>query len=150
LTDATLVSSSSAVSAALQRSTSRRISTERWRAGRCCSALTNASRSVSRSCASSAGSAASGSTRASGIGSSQTFSGSVVTSASAGVPAPLRSIGRARRLRPSSMSRQTFVAILYSHDLNAARPSKRSALRHARNIASCTASSASNEEPSIR
>ena len=61
-----------------------------------------------------------------------------------------RSIGRARRLRPSSMSRHTLVAILYSHDLNAERPSKRSMLRQARSIASCTASSASNVEPSMR
>ena len=56
LTDATLVSSSSATSAAGQRRTSRRISTARCLGGRCCKAATNASRIVSRSSATSAGS----------------------------------------------------------------------------------------------
>ena len=56
LTEATLVSSSSATSVAFQRSTSQRISTARWRGGRCCSAATNASRIVSRATATSAGS----------------------------------------------------------------------------------------------
>ena len=56
LTEATLVSSSSATSVACQRSTSQRISTARWRGGRCCSAATNASRIVSRATATSAGS----------------------------------------------------------------------------------------------
>ena len=65
-------------------------------------------------------------------------------------PAGPRSIGRARRWRPLSMSRQTLVAIRYSHDRRAARPSKRSMLRHARTIVSWTASSASKLEPSIR
>ena len=60
LTDATLVSSSSATSVACQRSTSRRMSTARWRGGRCCSAVTNASRMLSRAAATSAGSAPSG------------------------------------------------------------------------------------------
>ena len=55
-TEATLVSSSSATSAAFQRSTSHRISTARWRGGRCWSAATNASRIVSRATATSAGS----------------------------------------------------------------------------------------------
>jgi hypothetical protein len=43
-----------------------------------------------------------------------------------------KSIGIARRLRPSSIVIQTFVAILYSHDRSAARPSNLSKLRHAR------------------
>ena len=69
LTEATVVSSSSATSVACQRSTSQRISTARWRGGRCCSAATKASRIVSRSTAISAGSrrrhhASSGSARA--------------------------------------------------------------------------------------
>src|SRR2546430_10785153 len=55
-TDATLVSSSSATSFAFQRRTSHRISTARWRGGRCWSAATNASRMVSRATATSAGS----------------------------------------------------------------------------------------------
>ena len=75
LTDATLVSSSSATSVACQRSTSRRISTARCRGGRCCSAATNARRIVSRAAASSAGSPSAGSTRASGMGWTQVFSG---------------------------------------------------------------------------
>ena len=37
-----------------------------------------------------------------------------------------RSIGRARRSRPFSMSRQTFVAIRYSHERSDERPSNRS------------------------
>jgi RNA polymerase sigma-70 factor (ECF subfamily) len=49
LTAATVVSSASATSAADQRSTSRRIRTARWRAGRCWSAATKASRIESRS-----------------------------------------------------------------------------------------------------
>jgi len=48
------------------------------------------------------------------------------------------------------MSRQTFVAIRYNHDLSADRASKRSMFRHARSSVSWTASSASNVEPSIR
>ena len=41
---------------------------------------------------------------------------------------------------PDSVSRQTFVAIRYNHVRSDARPSKRSRLRHARTIVSCTAS----------
>ena len=44
LTDATVVSRSSATSVACQRRTSRRISTARWRAGRCWRAVTKARR----------------------------------------------------------------------------------------------------------
>jgi hypothetical protein len=47
LTAADVVSSASAVSAAVQRSTSRRISTARWRGGRCWRAAMNARRMVS-------------------------------------------------------------------------------------------------------
>ena len=65
LTAAVVVSSASATSAADQRSTSRRISTARWRAGRCCSAATKASRIESRSATT---------TAASGTGSSQAIS----------------------------------------------------------------------------
>ena len=49
LTAAVVVSSKVATSAAGQVSTSRRISTARWRGGRCCSAATNASRRLCRS-----------------------------------------------------------------------------------------------------
>jgi hypothetical protein len=65
-----------AASVACQRSTSHRISAARCRAGRCCSAVTNASRIVSRATATSAGSALSGSTSLSGIGETQAASGS--------------------------------------------------------------------------
>ena len=77
LTDATLVSSSSATSVAFQRSTSRRISTARCRGGRCCSAATNARRIVSRATATLGRIVASGTTRPSGIGWIQVTSGSV-------------------------------------------------------------------------
>ncbi len=60
------------------------------------------------------------------------------------------SIGRARRWTLRSMSMQTLVAMRYSHDRTLERPSKPSAFRHARTMASCTASSASNPEPSMR
>ena len=61
-----------------------------------------------------------------------------------------RSIGRARRSFPLSMSRHTLVAIRYSHERSPDRPSKRSKPRQARSSVSCTASSASNADPSIR
>ena len=60
------------------------------------------------------------------------------------------SIGRARRSRPRSMSRQTLVAMRYSHERTLDRPSKASAARHARTMVSCTASSASKPDPSMR
>ena len=59
-TAATDVSSSSAISVACQRSTSARISAARCRGGRCCSAETNARRTVSRSIALSSGRCESG------------------------------------------------------------------------------------------
>jgi hypothetical protein len=48
------------------------------------------------------------------------------------------------------MSRHTLVAMRYSQDRSADRPSKLSNPRQARTIVSWTASSASKEEPSIR
>ena len=60
------------------------------------------------------------------------------------------SMGSSRRLRPLSASRQTLVAMRYSHDRIAERPSNRSNERHARSNVSWTASSASNAEPSMR
>ena len=70
-----------------------------------------------------------------------------VVSAELGGP---RSTGRARRWLLRSMSRQTLVAIRYSQDRTAERPSKLSAFCQARTIVSWTASSASKAEPSIR
>ena len=71
----------------------------------------NARRIVSRASASSAGSPSSGSTRASGTGSTHSDSGSIAAAGVSAVDGPLRSIGRARRLRPLSMSRHTLVAM---------------------------------------
>ena len=105
-TAATDVSSSSAISVACQRSTSARISAARCRGGRCCSAETNASRTVSRSIAASSGKCESG------IGCSHTTSAGTFRFSITGAPAGPKSIGRARRSRPLNMSRQTFVAIL--------------------------------------
>ena len=126
-----VVSSSSATSVACQRSTSRRIRTARCRGGRCCSAATNASRIDSRATASSAGSPSSGSTRASGIGWTQVVLGrrGAARTASAAATAargPSAAPGAAGR---SSMSRQTFVAMRYSHERSAERPSKPVAAR---------------------
>ena len=56
----------------------------------------------------------------------------------------------ARRWRPRSMSMQMFVAIRYSQDRTLDRPSNPSAARQARSMVSCTASSASKPDPSIR
>ncbi len=150
-TAGTLVPSVAAASVAGIRSTSHRISAARCRAGRCCSAVTNASLIVSRATAMSAGSPCSGSTRSSAIGEIQASSGrQSPNSASTGGEAGPRSIGSARRCRPRSMSRQILVAIRYSHDRTLERPSNPSAARQARSMVSCTASSASNPEPSMR
>jgi hypothetical protein len=59
-------------------------------------------------------------------------------------------MGVARRCRPESWSRHTFVAIRYSQERSAERPSKSARPRQARTIVSCTASSASKADPSIR
>ena len=56
----------------------------------------------------------------------------------------------ARRCLPFNRSKQTFVAIRYNHERTDERPSKRSNARHARTMVSCTASSASKAEPSMR
>lgn len=150
LTEATVVSRSSATSLAFHARTSRRISTARCLGGRCCSAATKARRTDSRATAASAGSATEGRMRPSGIGSSQVFSGSGLSAACASGVGPVRSTGRARLLPAFSMSRHTFVAIRYSHERSEERPSNLSKLRQARTSVSWTASSASKAEPSIR
>ena len=112
--------------------------------------MTKASLIDSLASATSAGSPSVGITRPSGMGSSQACSGRVApVKASAGDDGP-RSMARARRWRPRSMSRQTLVAIRYSHERIAERPSKLSIPFHARTMVSWTASSASKFEPSIR
>ena len=75
--------------------------------------------------------------------------GSAVSSSSI-EPAGPSSIGRTRRARSPIASRHTRVAMRESQVRRDARPSKRSRLRHARTIVSCTASSASAAEPSMR
>jgi hypothetical protein len=149
--DATVVPSSSAVSAADSCSTSRRISAPRWRGVSRCSAATKASLTVSLSTSCSAGSPLPSVSLASGIGSTQvrSLSGVGTWTPSARVGG-CNSIGKARRLRLRSMSMHTFVAIRCSQVRSDERPSKPPYSRHARTIVSCTASSASNGEPSIR
>ena len=141
LTEATLVSSRSAASLACHFKTSHRMSAARCFGGRCWSAATKASRNDSRCSASSSGV---------GSGVIQVTSGSSARFSNSGSCAGPRSIGLARRSRPASASKQTFVAIRYSHDLSPERPSNRSSDRQARTIVSCTASSASKAEPSMR
>ena len=111
----------------------------------------SASRSPSPAATTSAGSAASETTRASGIGSTHDTPapGSVIgaSGSSAGAPRP---DGSARRPRCSSAVRQTLVAIRYSHVRSDDRPSNVPYDRQARRYVSCTRSSASSSEPSIR
>src|SRR5207248_1173634 len=78
-------------------STSRRISTERWRGGRCCNAATKASRIDSRAAVTSAGSPSRSMTRSSPIGCTYMCSGSWSprTTSAVAVEGPI-SIGRAR------------------------------------------------------
>ena len=91
-----------------------------------------------------------GSTRSSGTGVTHRFSASIgPISPSAEWAGPM-SIGRARRFRPRSMSRQTLVAIRYSQDGSAERPSNVSMFFQARTMVSWAASSASKADPSMR
>ncbi len=78
------------------------------------------------------------------------FSSSCVRSGEPAGHGDVRSIGRARRCAAGPMSRHTLVAIRYSHVRSAARPSKPSNFDQARTIVSCTASSASKADPSMR
>ena len=65
----------------------------------------------------------------------------------AGAPSP---DGSGRRPRRSIAVRHTLVAIRYSQVRTDERPSNPSKDRHARRYVSCTRSSASSAEPSIR
>ena len=85
-----------------------------------------------------------------GAGSSQAESGSTSTGSVVAGTGDDRSIGRARRLRPRRLSRQTLVAIRYSHVRNDDLPSKESSPCQALTSVSWTASSASNSDPSMR
>ncbi len=151
-TDATVVSSKVATSAADQRSTSHKINTARCLGGRCCRAATKASRTELRRTACSAGSATGWISRSDGIGWTKADStrgepSEAITGAEGDGD---MSTGSARRLRDSSASRQTLVAILYSQDRIDERPSKLVSPFQARTRTSWTASSASTADPSIR
>ena len=141
LAAATLVSSSVAVSLAGQPSTSRAISAARCRGGSTCIAARNASSMVSRSTTTASGSS---------LGRRDLVEQLVR------IRLEPRHLGERsascvrRRDRARSMSRQTLVAIRYSQARNIVLPSKLSRLRQARRNVSCTASSASSNEASIR
>jgi hypothetical protein len=139
LAAATLVPSAEAVWLAGQPRTSRAISAARCLGGSACRAARNASEIVSRwmttaSGCSSLGAAASSSR--SGYGWSHGTSGGEFPAV--------------RREPRRSMSRQTLVAIRYSHARNCGPPSKPDRPHHAFRNVSCTASSASSNEASIR
>ena len=139
LAAATLVPRAEAVSVAGQPSTSLAISAARCLGGRTCRAARNASEIVSRRMATASGCSSLGaaaSSNWSGYGWSQGTSANEL-------PAVRRELRR-------SMSRQTLVAIRYSHARNCEPPSKPDRPRHAFRNVSCTASSASSNEASIR
>ena len=142
LTATTDMSSSSAVSFADQSTTSRRIRTARWRGGNSWTAARNASSIVSRWTATVSGSSSGGAI------SSRSRSGYGPIQGTSPIESSDRPAGR--RLARRIASRQTFVAIRYSHARRAAEPSKDSRPRHARRYVSWTASSASSKLPSIR
>ncbi len=125
-----VVPSRSATCPARQSSTSRKISTARCRADRCCNAATKASRIPAREAATAAGSARSAASSASANGCSHGTSGPASASGSPlGAPSP---DGSGRRPRRSSAVRHTLVAIRYSQVRTDDRPSNPSNDRHAR------------------
>ena len=151
LTEATVVSSSSATSAACQRSTSHRISTERWRAGQVLEGGDEGQADRLPSGGHVGRVAVGGDDPLVGDGLHPRVLGLRVAEHGVGdvVDGPI-SMGRARRWGLRCMSTQTLLAMRYSHDRSDERPSKPSIDRQARTIVSWTASSASEPEPSIR
>ena len=91
-------------------------------------------------------------TSASGKGCSHGISRCSSTFAMSGVAdGPFKSTGRTSRSRPSNHDKQAFVAIRYSQvRIDPRDSSYPSANRQARSIVSCTRSSASCSDPSIR
>src|SRR5208337_1818863 len=87
--------------------------------------------------------------KSSGKGPSQIGSATGAAGGALGSAERERPGGKVRRGRRSRASRQAFVAILYSHERNDARPSKVPSFCHARKRLSCTRSSASCKDPSI-
>ena len=120
------------------------------RGGSSCSAATNASRKLDRDTATAAGSARSAHTIASGSGSSHGTSERTSGCSGSSLGATIED-GSGRRPRPASAVRQALVAIRYSQVRSEARSlSNRPEARQARSRVSCTRSSASCTEPSIR
>jgi hypothetical protein len=85
----------------------------------------NATRIDSRDSATSAGSSVAGRARPSGMGWIHLLSGRRGPASESPDDDAARSMGNARRCRPCSMSRHTLVAMRYSHDRKADRPSNR-------------------------
>ena len=110
-----------------------------------------ARRTFVRDAATAAGSADSGRSSASGMGWSHGTSGVAAASGpsglSPGAPSP---DGSGRRPRVSIARRQALVAMRYSQVRSDERPSNWPKDRHARSSVSCTWSSASWTEPSMR
>jgi hypothetical protein len=134
------VGGAEAVSLAGQPRTSRAISAARCRGGRTCRAARKASEIVSRSMATASGCSSAGaawSSSTSGYGWIHGTSG-------------CDRIAAARRELRRSMSRQTLVAMRYSQARNCAPPWNPDRPRQAFRNVSCTASSASSNEASIR
>ena len=104
----------SAISAALNPSTSNSSSAARWLPGRCWHAATNASSTLSRSRWSVSGVV--------GHGPSQDTSASGASPTTALSLAGPKSIGRARRPRASTTSRHVRVATVCSHERSELRP----------------------------
>jgi len=140
LAAATLVPSAEAVSLAGQPSTSRAISAARCLGGRTCRAARNASEIVSRWMATASGWSSLGAAWSSSRSGYGWIHG---TSASERIPAVRRELRR-------SMSRHTLVAMRYSQARNCEPPWKPDRPRQAFRNVSCTASSASSKEASIR
>ena len=138
---ATLVSSSVAVSLAGQPSTSRTISAARCRGGSTCSAARNASSIVSRSTTTASGSSSLGATSSSSRSGYGCSHGTSANECSV-VDPPRRCAGACRGRRSSRCGRATRGT--------ARRRRSCSRLRHARRNVSCTASSASSNDASIR
>ena len=150
LTAVVVVPSSPATSAAGHPSTSRRISMARCRAGRYCCAATSASRIPARAATALAGSSPAPASSASGTGCSHGTSGAGTSAMSGSAAGPASPDGIGRRPRRSSAVRHALVAIRYSQVRTEDRPSNPPNDRHARRYVSCTRSSASSTDPSIR
>jgi hypothetical protein len=127
--------------------TSRRISAARCRGARCWIAATNPTSSVSRATA-----ASYGSTNRSGYGSSHPTSAAIGGTSPSGSAAGATSTANTRGPRRATCSRHAFVAMRYSQARNDHHPPRlnRARARQARANVSCTRSSDSSNDPTIR